>query len=141
MSAWSVAKRTLRLFCSVARMRLVMARVSMYSLVLFFTSWTVTMGRLPLWITGDSDSIDCDMDSASICRSVDPNWLVTVSTEPASPYVVFGPPQPARASKAARARTVRRRIGVGAWMGMDGSGNRLMVVWPKAATLYMRGFA
>ena len=61
-----------------------MARVSMYSLVLFFTSCTVTIGRLPLAMTG-ACSIERVIDSAIICRSVEPNWLVTVSTPRASP--------------------------------------------------------
>ena len=61
-----------------------MARVSMYSLVLFLTSCTVTIGRLPLAITG-ACCIERAMDSAIICRSVEPNWLVTVSTPRASP--------------------------------------------------------
>ena len=65
-------------------MRFVIARVSMYSLVLFFTSWIVTSGRLPLPMIG-AWSIDCVICSASSCRSVEPNWLVTVSTAPASP--------------------------------------------------------
>ncbi len=52
MAAASTAKRTLPLFCSSTRMLSVIERVSMYSLVLFLTSCTVTIGRLPLAITG-----------------------------------------------------------------------------------------
>ena len=50
----------------------VIARVSMYSLVLFLTSCTVTIGRLPPATTG-ACSIERVMDSAIICRSVEPN--------------------------------------------------------------------
>ena len=61
-----------------------MARVSMYSLVLLRTSCTVTTGRLLLTITGACD-IERAIDSAIICRSVEPYWLVRVSTPLASP--------------------------------------------------------
>jgi hypothetical protein len=44
----------------------------MYSLVLFLTSCTVTTGRFELAITG-AWSIERAMDSAIICRSVEPN--------------------------------------------------------------------
>ncbi|MNC87372.1 hypothetical protein D3C83_30930 [compost metagenome] len=60
------------------------ARVSMYSLVLFFTSCTVTIGRLLEAMTGEL-SMDRVMDSAINCRSVEPNSFVTVSTPRASP--------------------------------------------------------
>jgi hypothetical protein len=56
----------------------------MYSLVLFFTSCTVTIGRLPLAIA-DVCCMERAIASAIICRSVEPNWLVTVSTPRASP--------------------------------------------------------
>jgi hypothetical protein len=62
----------------------VIARVSMYSLVLFFTSCTVTIGRLPLMMAG-ACSIERVIDSAIICRSLEPNWLVIVSGARASP--------------------------------------------------------
>ena len=56
----------------------------MYSLVLFLTSCTVMIGRPPP-VTIGVLSIERVIDSAIICRSVEPNWLVTVSTPRASP--------------------------------------------------------
>src|SRR4051812_8523045 len=104
MPGASTAKRTLPPFCSSARIESVMARVSMYSLVLFLTSCTVTIGRLPLAMI-DVCCMERAMVSAIICRSVEPNWLVTVSIPRASPYVVFSCAQPA-ASSAASSTTV-----------------------------------
>ncbi len=82
MSVLSLAKRAVPVFISWVLIDVVISRVSMYSLVLFFTSYTCTTGR-------PRSTPDCARErvmlSAIICRSVEPNSLVTVSTALVSP--------------------------------------------------------
>src|SRR6218665_3975242 len=76
------AKRTLPDLTSAVCIEFITLVVSMYSLVLFFTVEIVTVGRPWKMPVSSSPPV---IFSAIICRSVEPNSLVTNSTALASP--------------------------------------------------------
>ena len=75
-------KRTLPDLTSAVWMEFITLVVSMYSLVLFFTVEIVTVGRPWKMPVSSKPPV---IFSAIICRSVEPNSLVTSSTALASP--------------------------------------------------------